>query len=175
MNWPGIAAPQRRLVMDPASEVISGHHVSCRCALCLEQLRARVIAAATTWLGTPFVHGQSCKGAGVDCAWLLIEAFHAAGLIPRVDPGVYPRHWFLHRGDLRYVEWLRRFADPVTDDPQPADVALFRIGRAPAHAALVVAWPQIIHVLPESTVRYAQADNCELSGRLHSVWRCRGL
>lgn len=36
-----------------------------------EALRAAVVAAARGWIGTPYVHGQSLRGAGTDCLGLL--------------------------------------------------------------------------------------------------------
>lgn len=108
--------------------------------------RHTVVTLAKSWLKTPYHHGQGVKGAGVDCAYLLIEVYSAAGLAPRINPGPYPRDWHFHRGDERYLEWIERFASPLLSGPPlPGDVATFKFGRSHAHGAIVTDWPNVIH------------------------------
>lgn len=107
-------------------------------------LREAIVAEAEGWLRTPFKHRARVRGAGVDCIQLLVAVFESVGLIRGVDAGKYPPDWFLHRADDRLVRGIARVAIPVTV-PQPGDIALFQIGRAVAHAGIVVQWPEIIH------------------------------
>lgn len=44
--------------------------------------RQAVVAEAKTWIGTGFHHEARIKGAGVDCAQLLIAVFSACGFVP---------------------------------------------------------------------------------------------
>ena len=47
--------------------------------------RARVVAIAHEWLGTPYHTGGRLKGVGVDCLTLLAGVFSEAGLVGQVD------------------------------------------------------------------------------------------
>ena len=57
--------------------------------------RQAVIAAAVTWIGTPFHHAARVKGAGVDCLMLLAEVYERAGVAPRVEPPFYVPDWHM--------------------------------------------------------------------------------
>jgi NlpC/P60 family putative phage cell wall peptidase len=109
--------------------------------------RAAVVAAARTWLGTPWHHDAAVKGGGIDCAHLLLEAFAEAGAIARFAPDRYPADWHLHKGEERFADTVARFAVEIAAAPpfKPATVLLFRHGRTFSHGAIVTAWPRIIH------------------------------
>ena len=98
----------------------------------------------------------------MDCVFFPIRVGHAVGILPDLNPRPYPRGWFLR--DSRYLELLAPYVVPREGTPQPGDVALFRIGRAPAHAALVIAWPLVIHADPENGVRETDAINGSMPG-----------
>lgn len=67
-------------------------------------LRARIVEEARSWLGTPYHHHAMVKGAGVDCAMLLVAVYGAVGLLPEgFDPRPYPQDWHLHRDCERYL------------------------------------------------------------------------
>lgn len=137
--------------------------------------RAAVVAEALSWIGTPFHHGAAVKGAGVDCAQLLIESFAVVGVgRPVLEP--YAPDWFLHeRGDdlERFVRWVERYAAPVTV-PAPADVALFRYGLAVSHAAIVVGEHVVVHSFRElGVVLGSLAPTHDLYPRLAGYWRLR--
>jgi cell wall-associated NlpC family hydrolase len=107
--------------------------------------RERVVAAARSWLGTPYHTGGRLKGAGVDCLTLLAEVFAEAGVLPPVAIPYYPHDWHLHRGDERYLAGLLRYAREIMTPPLPGDIALWKFGRCHSHGAIVVRWPVIIH------------------------------
>ncbi|HUN96339.1 MAG TPA: hypothetical protein VMU69_08880 [Bradyrhizobium sp.] len=107
-------------------------------------LRQRVIAEAEAWLATPYHHMARLKGVGCDCLTLLAAVYHAAGVIPAIEIPYYPPDWHLHRGVERYMNGLLAHACEI-EEPQPADVALFRFGRCFSHGAVVVEWPRLIH------------------------------
>lgn len=119
--------------------------------------RATVLEEARSWLRTPFHHEGRSKGHGVDCAMLLAEVYEHAGLIPRVIPEHYPHDWHLHRDEEKYLAWLLKFTSQV-QEPLPADVAIFRVGRTWSHGAIVVDWPIVIQAWFETTVEYADAS-----------------
>lgn len=113
-----------------------------------EAERARVCAIARTWIGTPFHDHARVKGAGADCATLLLCVFEEAGMIPPTDVGHYSPQWFYHQDEERYLGWVRRFGGEIAlAQARPADIALYKLGRCFCHGALIVepGWPEIIH------------------------------
>ncbi len=99
-------------------------------------MREKIIREARSWIGTPFHHGADIKGAGVDCAMLLVRVYVDLGLVPPFDPRPYTHDWHLHRGEERYLNGLLARASEVAR-PQPGDVAAFRVGRCYSHAGIV--------------------------------------
>lgn len=117
--------------------------------------REAVIAEAQTWLGTPYHHCADVKGAGVDCAMILVRVYAACGLVPHeFDPRPYSPQWHLHRGVELYQQWIAAAGAIETGAPRPGDVGLWKFGRAYSHAAILVtpmnAGAQIIHALRDA-------------------------
>jgi len=139
--------------------------------------RAAILSEASTWLGTPYHHHARCKGAGVDCAQILIGIFAAAGLVEAFDSGDYPRDWMLHRDDDRFRAHVRRYADQITlAEVQPGDVALYLVGKCYAHGAIVMGWPVILHADSRfGAVTLADGDQGHLAGRPVEFYRVKGL
>lgn len=136
--------------------------------------RQRVVDIARTWLGTPYhPHGHR-RGAGIDCAWLLIEVYSEAGLIEWFDPGYYPPDWHLHRSDPKYMGWLSRFASPCDGSPLPGDVVMYRFGRAAAHGGIVTAWPEMIHAYVGQGCVLEDAEALWLVNRKVGLYRYSG-
>lgn len=112
-----------------------------------QQQRAAVVAEARSWIGTPYHHRARVKGAGVDCAQILVGVFSAPGvaLIPALTIPHYPPDWHLNRAAERYLGTILEMAREIPGDPAPGDVVLFRFGRCFAHGGIVVEWPRIVH------------------------------
>jgi cell wall-associated NlpC family hydrolase len=129
----------------------------------MDAWRAAVVEEAKSWLGTPWVHNARIKGAGVDCAQLLIGVFSGAGVIEAFDTGEYPVDWMLHREEERFLGWLGQYMVP-TDATLPGDVAIWKFGRCFAHAAVVTEWPVLIHAFrKEKGVVWGDATLGDLS------------
>jgi cell wall-associated NlpC family hydrolase len=111
--------------------------------------RAAVIAEAYAWRDTPFINGAKVKGAGVDCAMLIEAIFEAVGLVDEAYPEKYSSQWHLHRGEEKYLDWVRRFAVEV-EAPRPGDVGVWQFGRCFAHAGVFVDGQHVIHAWSES-------------------------
>lgn len=128
--------------------------------------RADVVAEALSWLGTPYHHLADVKGAGVDCAMLLVRVYAALGLIPAdTDPRPYSEQWHLHHGEEMYLGWLQRHAR-FTDSPQPGDVAVWRFGRTYSHGGILVEPATVVHALKDSRiVKLHRVDEYPLHGR----------
>ena len=100
-----------------------------------------MVAAARTWIGTPYHHAADVPGrkGGVDCAMLLVRVYCDLGLVEPFDPRPYTRDWMLHRAEEKYLGFLLARAR-IVEAPAPAkagDVILFRIGRCFAHGGIV--------------------------------------
>ena len=116
----------------------------------ISEQRAAVIAEARTWIGTPFHDGARVKGAGCDCGHLLLAVYEACGVLPPVDPGKWPRDWFMHAvNGEKYLGILGELGievpPPPARIPEPGDAVIWRYGHAFSHGALVTAWPVVIH------------------------------
>lgn len=134
--------------------------------------RAAVVAEAKSWLTTPYHHQGRIKGAGVDCAALLIEVYRAARLVPEIDPRPYPPDWHLHRSAERYLGWILRYAREIAK-PGPGDIALFRFGRCFSHGAIVIEWPRLIHAYVGEGCVWGDGLRAPLVGRpvrFFSLW-----
>lgn len=125
-----------------------------------DEIRARVVTEAKSWLGTPYLSNALVKGprGGTDCAMLLLGVYRAAGLIGRdFVPPEYSPQWHLHRNEEMYMLVVKQFAREVSGPPErmpkPGDVVMFTMGRLLAHAAIVIDWPYVIHAVGGSKVR----------------------
>lgn len=133
---------------------------------------ARVLAEAREWIGTPYAHASDIKGVGVDCAMLPVRVFCDLGLVPKFDPRPYSPDWFLHHSEEKYLGWVEQFADRH-DEPQPGDLALYRVGRCIAHGGIVETPETMIHAdLMAGVVERCTIHWCG-DKRLAGFWRVR--
>jgi len=109
-----------------------------------EEERQMVIAEARSWVGTPFRHCSAVKGAGCDCAMLLVSSFVASGLVPPFDPRPYPTAWHLHQDEEKFLGWIAKYAGEVKT-PKPGDIVLYKFGRCYSHGAIMVSPTEIVH------------------------------
>jgi cell wall-associated NlpC family hydrolase len=127
--------------------------------------RAAIVAEAMSWLGTPYHHEGDTKGIGVDCGMLLVRVFVDCGLCEPFDPRPYARHWHLHRGEERYLDFVHDRTRKV-EHPGPGDVVVYKYGRVFSHGGIVVEWPRIIHAW--SRARAVVLADVSLAGELAS-------
>lgn len=110
-----------------------------------------IVETARDWIGTPYVHQASEKGAGCDCLGLLRGIWRElVGLEPEQVPS-YTMDWDEPQGAERLWRAAERhlMAKP-RDQAQPGDVLLFRMrdGSVAKHigiAAVVGECPTFIH------------------------------
>lgn len=137
----------------------------------ISEQRALVVAEAMTWLRTPYHHAARVKGAGVDCAQILIAVYAGVGLIDDFQPADYPPDWMLHRSEERYLSYVTQYAPRQVERPEPGDIAIWRFGRCFSHGAIVVDYPLIIHAYqPDQVVGYGDAEQGALAGRDVQFW-----
>ena len=138
-----------------------------------ERSRAAVIAEARSWLRTPWHHMGRVKGAGVDCATLLAEVYHAAGLVPEIEPEEYPMDHMMHRDEERLVAWIEKYA-ARTEAPRPGDVVVYRFGRTFSHGGIVIDDAHLLHAYREErAVVIGELHGGRLAGRemrFYTLW-----
>ena len=119
--------------------------------------RAQAVAAARSFIGTPYVLGGRKRGAGVDCATLLaLYLIEIGAETEEIWKGLklYRGDWFLHSQNELYLAGLMRFGYQTSlaiaradAQAEPGDLALFRSVRSRHfnHGAIVTSWPYGIH------------------------------
>ncbi|MBN8552273.1 MAG: C40 family peptidase [Caulobacterales bacterium] len=102
--------------------------------------RTRALAEAMNWIGTPYQHQASVKGAGCDCLGLVRGVWRALyGQEPQSLPP-YRADWAEVSGEERLLAAARRWLVEVPiEAAQPGDVVLFRMSPTAAikHCAVI--------------------------------------
>lgn len=110
--------------------------------------RHLIVAEARTWLGTPYRHQASLKGAGCDCFGLIRGVWRAFyGVEPEPVPP-YSRDWGSVTGKEEMIASARRhLVEVAVADTAPGDVVVFRLrgGAVAKHAGIVSAPGRFIH------------------------------
>ncbi|MEM9734987.1 MAG: NlpC/P60 family protein [Pseudomonadota bacterium] len=105
-----------------------------------------IVRAARGWLGTPYRHQGSCRGAGCDCLGLVRGVWRELyGAEPELPPAYTP-DWGEVGGGEPLLTAAGRHLRPVPE-PRPGDVLLFRmVARGPAkHAGILSGEEMMIH------------------------------
>jgi NlpC/P60 family putative phage cell wall peptidase len=130
----------------------------------------RVVAAARGWIGTPYVHQASCKGAGCDCLGLLRGVWREViGEEPETVPA-YSKDWSEPEGEERlWRVGLRHMAVKRPDDQAEGDVLLFRMrdGAVAKHLGLQA------QVGPGASFIHAYSGHGVIESALSAPWARR--
>lgn len=96
-----------------------------------------IITAARGWIGTPYVHQASCRGAGADCLGLIRGVWREVNGAEPETPPAYSMDWSEAARDERLWAAALRHLTP-TPTPAPGDVLLFRMrdGAVAKHLGL---------------------------------------
>lgn len=108
---------------------------------------ARVVAAAQGWIGTPYRHQASVKGAGADCLGLVRGVWReVVGAEPEAPP-VYSTDWGETGGEEVLREAALRHLASVAGAPKPGDVLLFRMraGGIAKHLGIMARGGRFVH------------------------------
>lgn len=127
--------------------------------------RAAIVAEARTWLGTPYRHQASMRGAGCDCLGLVRGVWRALIGAELIAVPPYTPDWAERDGDDTLYAAACAALTP-TGNPVPGDVLLFRMAPdAPMkHVAILSAPDRIIH---------AYWGRAVVENRLAAFWRAR--
>jgi len=143
--------------------------------------RAMVVAAARSWIGTPYHNCADIKGAGVDCGMLIVRVFVDTGLCAPFEPRPYPPDWHLHRSEEKYLGFVFDRAGEV-ERPQAGDVMVLRVGRCYSHGGIVTrprpltivhAYYQARRVVEEEMSRDSLLADPARQPRFFSIWAKR--
>jgi NlpC/P60 family putative phage cell wall peptidase len=101
-----------------------------------------IVDRAQAWLGTPYQHQASCKGAGTDCLGLLRGIWREVyGAEPRAIPA-YTQDWSEPTGHEVLLQAATELLQAVPEgQEQPGDVLLFRMrqGSVAKHLGILTA------------------------------------
>ena len=135
---------------DPHPEIVNEF----RPPLCKGRLtRARILAAAASWLGTPYVHQASAKGAGCDCLGLIRGVWRELyGEEPETPPPYtpcWPERVFArenqnerHTDEPLLSAARRNLAEKPARNIEAGDVIIFRVAaNGPAKHCGIAASP----------------------------------
>lgn len=99
----------------------------------------RAVRAARGWIGTPYLHQASCRGAGADCLGLIRGVWREVlGAEPEPVPA-YTRDWSEVTGEeLLWSAALRHCAAKPLQSEAAGDILLFRMrdGAVAKHLGL---------------------------------------
>jgi cell wall-associated NlpC family hydrolase len=136
-----------------------------------------VAVEAREWIGTPFVWGQSQKGAGCDCEGLI---WGVAKALDYPEAASFYAQYATYRKfrpapSAMLVEGMADLFDRV-DEPEEGDILLLNVSGKPQHLAIYVGGGRVVHAHGEGEAKRVR----EISYRslvelypLHSIWRWR--
>ena len=94
----------------------------------MSNLQNLVVSEARLWIGTPYVHQCSVRGAGTDCLGLLRGVWRAIFSSEPEPVPAYSLDWSETQGEERlWAAALRHLKSKPADEEDPGDVVLFRM------------------------------------------------
>lgn len=130
----------------------------------------RIVAEARAWIGTPYLHQASCRGAGTDCLGLVRGVWRALlGPEPAEIPA-YTQDWAEPSGEEVLLKaGLRHLRQKPRTEAAPGDVLLFRMRDAAVAKHLGIA----ASVGPEARFIHAYSGHGVVESPLSGPWERR--
>lgn len=128
----------------------------------------RVVALARNWIGTPYRHQATVKGAGTDCLGLVRGVWREL-IGPEVQsvPAYTPDWSDASREEVLWAAAQRHLIEKSPSSMAPGDVLLFRMkqGRIAKHVG-ILACP-----MPEPTFIHAYTGHAVVESALSRPWQ----
>lgn len=127
--------------------------------------RAKLVAEALTWVGTPWHRNQSRKGVGADCVGVVAGIAMACG----IQVSSYRNNYSQQPDGTLIPELKREGLVPVKGELKPGDVLVMSFANVPHHIALYIGTvdekigPEIVHA-------YLQVRRC-VRCRYDEYWK----
>ncbi|NOE16772.1 MULTISPECIES: NlpC/P60 family protein [Ruegeria] len=133
--------------------------------------REDIVTEARNWLGTPYMHQASVKGAGADCLGLLRGVWRAViGREPESVPA-YSMDWSEPQGEERmWVAARRHLVEKPIGEMASGDVLLFRMRDASVAKHLGI----VSTTHPEPRFIHAYSGHGVVENALSRPW-CRRI
>ncbi|MFN7055838.1 NlpC/P60 family protein [Hyphomonas sp.] len=110
--------------------------------------RGAIIAEAISWIGTPYRHQASLKGAGCDCLGLVRGVWRGVIGPEPEEPPAYTPDWAEALGQETLLLAARRHLIEIAPGAAgPGDVLIFRMatGVPAKHCGIVLASGRLVH------------------------------
>ncbi len=133
----------------------------------MADLGAEAVAIARSWLGTPYRHQASAKGAGADCLGLIRGVWRGLyGEEPEQVPA-YTATWTEVSRDEQLWRAADRWLKPA-EGGAPGDVLLFRMARAAPAKHLAIR-----SAMSPDRIIHAYSGRSVVESPLTGAWRRR--
>jgi len=142
----------------------------------ITERRAGFAAICREWVGTPYIRRGMIKGAGADCATLVLACLIEHGCVTDVDGDedlrqVFSDDWFVHSAveeyQFRVMRHARKLCECVGYRTSKIDTGCILLVRAAGskrynHAGLCVGWPRVVHAIAPAVE--------EIDASRHPMW-----
>ena len=143
-----------------------------------QEFRSAIVAEARGWIGTPYHSCGGIKGVGVNCAMFLFGVASNAGVLAAdaPQPRWYTPQLATNSKEERLIAYVTAYGarEIAEAEVRPGDIVLYKSGRAHGHAAIVTAWPEIVHALPIHGCQAGRIDEGRLGAlarRYFTLWK----
>ncbi len=112
--------------------------------------RPEIVTIARRWLGTPYHHQASRRGAGADCLGLVRGVWREIYGTDAETPPAYSRDWAEASGEETLIGGASRHLVPVPfEDARAGDVLIFRLrsGVVAKHVAIMTSPSAFLHAM----------------------------
>ncbi len=137
----------------------------------MNNYRSEIVSAASAWIGTPYRHQASLKGAGCDCLGLIRGVWLDVFGSNSQKPPPYSRYGNDPDSAFQLLEAAQKYLIPKKHVPLPGLVLLFQIHKnlPPRHCAILIENNRFIHAQERHGVIVTPLSN-SWQRRIHSIY-----